>query len=127
MTRTRLLLCLTGLFALGVATGIGLQRRWPLGRVRDELRSMISYRPLNLLDSGWSIRGPFHAIFCRNVMIYFDKQTQYGILQKFVPLLRPDGLLFTGHSESFHHAANLFSLRGKTVYELANPVRTAHH
>lgn len=88
-------------------------------RVRDELRAMINYRPLNLLDAGWPIRGPFHAIFCRNVMIYFDKLTQYGILQKFVPLLHPDGLLFAGHSESFQHAADLFRPRGKTVYEPA--------
>ncbi len=86
-------------------------------RVRDELRALIDYRPLNLLDASWSIHGPFHAIFCRNVMIYFDKPTQYRILQKFVPLLHPDGLLFAGHSESFHHAANLFRPRGKTVYE----------
>jgi len=63
------------------------------------------------------VRGPFHAIFCRNVMIYFDKPTQYDVLQKFAPLLRPDGLLFAGHSESFHNAADLFHLRGRTVYE----------
>ncbi|MGP1679550.1 MAG: CheR family methyltransferase [Burkholderiales bacterium] len=88
-------------------------------RVRDELRALISYRPLNLLDALWPVRGPFHAIFCRNVMIYFDKPTQYGILQKFLPLLRPDGLLFAGHSESFHLAADLFRPRGKTVYEPA--------
>lgn len=88
-------------------------------RVRDELRALISYRPLNLLDTGWPIRGPFHAIFCRNVMIYFDKPTQYGILQRFLPLLHPDGLLFAGHSESFHHAVDLFRPRGKTVYEPA--------
>ena len=86
-------------------------------RVRDELRALINYRPLNLLDTAWPVRGPFSAIFCRNVMIYFDKPTQYAILQKFAPLLRPDGLLFAGHSESFHHAADLFRPRGKTVYE----------
>jgi chemotaxis methyl-accepting protein methylase len=45
-------------------------------------------------------------MFCRNVMIYFDKPTQYAILKKFVPLLREDGLLFAGHSESFLHAAD---------------------
>ncbi len=94
-------------------------------RVRDELRAMITYRPLNLLDSDWPIRGSFHAIFCRNVMIYFDKQTQYRILQRFAPLLRPEGLLFAGHSESFHHAADLFRPRGKTVYELAGRGRAA--
>jgi chemotaxis protein methyltransferase CheR len=89
-------------------------------RVRDELRALIKYRPLNLLGREWPVRGPFLAIFCRNVMIYFDKQTQYRILQRFVPLLEPDGLLFAGHSESFHHAADLFRPRGRTVYE---PVR----
>ncbi len=92
-------------------------------RVRDELRALISYRPLNLLDAGWPIRGPFHAIFCRNVMIYFDKPTQYGILRRFLPLLHSDGLLFAGHSESFHHAADLFRPRGKTVYEPAGRSR----
>ena len=94
-------------------------------RVREELQALISFRQLNLLDAGWPVRGPFHAIFCRNVMIYFDKTTQYGILRKFAPLLRPDGVMFAGHSESFHHAADLFRLRGKTVYELAGKGRTA--
>ncbi|PXW79679.1 CheR-type MCP methyltransferase [Nitrosomonas sp. Nm84] len=92
-------------------------------RVRPELRNMITFRQLNLLDDSWPIRGPFDAIFCRNVMIYFDKPTQYGILKKFVPLLASDGLLFAGHSESFQHAGDLFKLREKTVYELANKVR----
>ncbi len=95
-------------------------------RVRKELRDMITFRQLNLLHDSWPVRGPFDAIFCRNVMIYFDKPTQYRILQKFVPLLAPDGLLFAGHSESFHHAVDLFKPRGKTVYELADKAR-AHH
>jgi chemotaxis protein methyltransferase CheR len=54
-------------------------------------------------------------------MIYFDKETQLKILQRFAPLMRPDGLLFAGHSESFHNATQVFRLRGKTVYELAKP------
>jgi len=87
-------------------------------RVRPELRAMISFRPLNLLSNDWQIRGPMDAIFCRNVMIYFDKGTQLKILQRFAPLLHPDGLVFAGHSESFHNASHLFRLRGKTVYEL---------
>ncbi len=91
--------------------------------VRPELRNMITFRQLNLLDEDWPIRGPFDAIFCRNVMIYFDKPTQYKILKKFVPLLASDGLLFAGHSESFQHAIDLFKLREKTVYELANKQR----
>lgn len=92
-------------------------------RIRPELRNMITFRQLNLLDDNWPIRGPFDAIFCRNVMIYFDKPTQYKILKKFAPLLAPDGLLFAGHSESFQHAVDLFKLREKTVYELASRPR----
>ena len=87
-------------------------------RVRPELQQMISFTPLNLLERSWSLRGPFDAIFCRNVMIYFDKKTQRRILERFQPLLREDGLLFAGHSESFQHAADIFRPRGKTVYEL---------
>jgi chemotaxis protein methyltransferase CheR len=90
-------------------------------KVRPELQAMITFRPVNLLADEWRMRGPLDAIFCRNVMIYFDKQTQLKILQRFVPLLQPDGLLFAGHSESFYNATHLFRLRGKTVYELASP------
>lgn len=90
-------------------------------RVRPELRAMVTFRQVNLLSDTWPIRGPLDAIFCRNVMIYFDKETQLKILQRFAPLLRPDGLVFAGHSESFYNATHLFRLRGKTVYELANP------
>jgi chemotaxis protein methyltransferase CheR len=88
-------------------------------QVRKELRDLISFRQLNLLDDRWPINGPFDVIFCRNVMIYFDKDTQYKILGRFAPMLEAHGLLFAGHSESLHHAADFFKLRGKTVYELA--------
>jgi chemotaxis protein methyltransferase CheR len=91
-------------------------------RVRKELRDLITFRQLNLLDKSWPIRSPLDVIFCRNVMIYFDKPTQLEILKKFVPLLKNDGLLFAGHSESFYHAEAYFKLRGKTVYELAHKV-----
>ena len=96
-------------------------------RVRPELRAMVSFRQLNLLSNSWPIRGPLNAIFCRNVMIYFDKETQLKILQRFAPLLQPDGLLFAGHSENFHNAAHLFQSRGKTVYELVKPESNGHH
>jgi chemotaxis protein methyltransferase CheR len=92
-------------------------------RVRQELRDMIVFRQLNLLDRSWPLRPPFDAIFCRNVMIYFDKATQLAILKKFVPLLRDTGLLFAGHSESFYHGEDYFSLRGKTVYQLSSKAR----
>lgn len=95
-------------------------------KVRPELQAMITFRPVNLLADSWPIRGPLDAIFCRNVMIYFDKQTQLKILQRFVPLLQPDGLIFAGHSESFYNAAHLLRLRGRTVYELAKPHSHAH-
>ncbi|MDX8379103.1 MAG: CheR family methyltransferase [Gallionella sp.] len=90
-------------------------------RVRPELRDLITFRQLNLLADDWSVRGPLDVMFCRNVMIYFDKPTQLKILARFAPLLKPHGLLFAGHSESFHNAGHLFRLRGKTVYELTNP------
>lgn len=92
-------------------------------KVRKELCDLISFRQLNLLDSQWPVKGPFDVIFCRNVMIYFDKDTQYQILKRFAPMLEPHGLLFAGHSESLHHAADLFKLRGQTVYELAPQLR----
>lgn len=88
-------------------------------QVRPELRRLISFRRINLLDAGRPIHGPLDVIFCCNVMIYFGKDTRLAILKKFAPLLRSDGLLFAGHSESFHHADAWFRLRDHTVYELA--------
>ncbi len=89
-------------------------------RVRNELRQMVTFKRLNLLSDHWPISGPFDAIFCRNVMIYFDKPTQGKILSRFAPLMKPDGLMFAGHSENFLYISDLFKLRGKTVYELAD-------
>ncbi len=92
-------------------------------RVRKELRDMITFRQLNLLHDNWPIRPPLDAIFCRNVMIYFDKPTQLKMLAKFVPLLRKDGLLFAGHSENLYYAADYFKPQGKTVYGLATKLK----
>ena len=94
-------------------------------QVRKELRDLISFRTLNLLDEQWPINGTFDVIFCRNVMIYFDKDTQYKILKRFAPMLESHGLLFAGHSESLHHAADFFKLRGNTIYELAQSERNS--
>ena len=85
-------------------------------RVRPELRRLITFERLNLLDNNWGVKGPYHAIFCRNVMIYFDKPTQARILSRFAPLLKSDGLLFVGHSENLSFITTEFSLVGKTVY-----------
>jgi chemotaxis protein methyltransferase CheR len=88
-------------------------------RIRPELRQMITFKQLNLLADSWPLSGQFDIIFCRNVMIYFDKVTQGKILARFVPLMKPDALLFAGHSENFLYVSDAFKLRGKTVYELA--------
>lgn len=93
-------------------------------RVRPELQKLITYSRINLLDAQWpSLKGPLDVLFCRNVMIYFDKSTQYQTLKKFVPLLHPDGLLYAGHSESFLHAADLFRSLGRTIYERADRLK----
>lgn len=94
-----------------------------LVRVRKELRDMITFRQVNLLDAQWPVRGPFEAIFCRNVMIYFDKPTQRRILEKFIPVMHRDALLFAGHSESFQHADDLIKIRGRTVYTITDQAR----
>ncbi|MEY3202502.1 MAG: chemotaxis protein methyltransferase [Pseudomonadota bacterium] len=88
-----------------------------LVRMHPKLHELMSFRAINLLDSHYGLSAPFDAIFCRNVMIYFDKPTQYRVLQNLMPLLEPDGLLFAGHSESFFHAADIVRLREHTVYE----------
>lgn len=85
-------------------------------KVRPELAGLIDYRRLNLTEDGWGLEGRFDAVFCRNVMIYFDKATQHQVLQRIHRVLAPDGLLFAGHSESFLHAAELFRPAGRTVY-----------
>src|SRR5450830_1766405 len=92
-----------------------------LVRVRNELREMITFQQLNLLADTWPLKEPFDAIFCRNVMIYFDKPTQAKILAKFVPLMKPEAILFAGHSENFLYVSDSLKLRGKTVYELTKP------
>ncbi len=89
-----------------------------MARVRPELRQLVAFRQLNLLADGWPLAGQFDAIFCRNVMIYFDKATQRKILARFVPLMKPHALLFAGHSENFLYVSESLRLRGKTVYEL---------
>lgn len=93
-------------------------------RVRPELRQLVTFKQLNLLADKWPLTGQFDVIFCRNVMIYFDKGTQRKILSRFVPLMKPHALLFAGHSENFLYVSEALKLRGKTVYEL-DELRTA--
>jgi chemotaxis protein methyltransferase CheR len=92
-------------------------------RVVDGLRRLITFEPINLLDTRWPLQGRYDAIFCRNVMIYFDKPTQLSIIRKMVPLLADNGLFFAGHSESFFHASDLIRPVGRTVYHAVRPVK----
>lgn len=87
-------------------------------KVRDILQKDIHFRQLNLIAEEWDVPAPFDAIFCRNVMIYFDKNNQLRLLKRFAKLLKPDGLLFVGHSEHFAHTDSPFRLQGKSVYYL---------
>lgn len=85
-------------------------------RIRDELRALVEFRQINLLANTWPVEPGLDVIFCRNVMIYFDKPTQLQVLERMTRLLRPDGLFFAGHSESFAHASDLVRLIGRTLY-----------
>ena len=69
-------------------------------RVKPELRAQVTFRQLNLLDGEPPFRDPFHVIFCRNVMIYFDRPTQEELVNKLCRLLVPGGYLLVGHAES---------------------------
>lgn len=84
-------------------------------RVRPELARMITFRQLNLMHA-LPMRGPLDVIFCRNVIIYFDKETQRELFARMAPLQRPGDLLFLGHSESLFKVSDDWSLIGKTVY-----------
>jgi chemotaxis protein methyltransferase CheR len=92
-------------------------------RVRRELAQLVTFSQLNLRDASWSTEGPFDAIFCRNVLIYFDKPTQREVLTRMAGRLADDGLLFAGHSESLLHVSDLFAPCGRTVYRKAGGKR----
>ncbi len=89
-------------------------------RVRPELVSTVEFLRINLMDESWPVGPGLDAIFCRNVMIYFDKPTQRRLIERFAALLRPQGLFFAGHAESLLDSGRHFRLRGQTVYELAS-------
>jgi chemotaxis protein methyltransferase CheR len=83
--------------------------------VHPRLRELVSILPLNLLHD-WPMQGPFDAIFCRNVVIYFDKPTKQRLFQRYAGLLPDGGYLFLGHSESMYGLNDSFDLIGRTVY-----------
>jgi chemotaxis protein methyltransferase CheR len=77
--------------------------------IDDRVKKLVSFGRLNLLDSARvAAEGPFDAIFCRNVLIYFDKPTQKRVVESFAKALRPGGYLFLGHAESLFHLTDLY-------------------
>jgi chemotaxis protein methyltransferase CheR len=84
-------------------------------KVRSDLQDIITFKYLNLMQD-WPVQGPLDFIFCRNVMIYFDQETQARLLQRMAALLKPNGYLFVGHSEALARHASSFQLVGKTIY-----------
>jgi chemotaxis protein methyltransferase CheR len=116
----------SGIYALDRLAGISdeFRRRWMLrgsgeyeglASVHPRLRQLVSIQPLNLLHA-WPMRGPFDAIFCRNVVIYFDQPTKQQLFRRFAQLLPAGGYLFLGHSESLHGINDEFELVGRTIY-----------
>lgn len=81
------------------------------------VRELISFKPLNLMNNPWPMRGPFDAVFCRNVAIYFDKKTQGELFSRLGAILVPEGFLYIGHSENLGAGGSNFRLVGKTIYQ----------
>jgi chemotaxis protein methyltransferase CheR len=81
----------------------------------EELKSLITFRQLNLLDP-WPMKGPFDIVFCRNVVIYFDKDTQRQLFDRLADIQEPGGWLFIGHSENLFNVTQRYKLVGRTVY-----------
>jgi chemotaxis protein methyltransferase CheR len=81
----------------------------------EELRQLITFKQLNLMHE-WPMKGPFDAIFCRNVIIYFDKETQRALFERMAMLQRPGDYLFLGHSESLYRVSDRYELIGRTIY-----------
>jgi chemotaxis protein methyltransferase CheR len=100
-------------FRKGIGSNLGK------AKVVPELQQMISFRQLNLMDS-WPMRGLFDIIFCRNVVIYFSKQNQRILFDRFANALDRRGYLFVGHSESLFDICDRFSLLGNTIYTRRN-------
>lgn len=86
-------------------------------RIVPELRKLLSFQKVNLMDQKWALPNDFDIVFCRNVMIYFDKETQLIILKKIIKHMREDSLYFAGHSENFGHVGKILTPLGKTIYK----------
>ncbi|MDY6862454.1 MAG: CheR family methyltransferase, partial [Thermodesulfobacteriota bacterium] len=94
--------------------GTGSQRSF--FRIVPELRNRIKFQQLNLTDRSFGIRIPIHILFCRNVIIYFDRKTQIELFKKFYNQLIPGGYLFIGHSETLYGINGQFHQVATTIY-----------
>jgi len=82
----------------------------------QSLRKLVAFKPLNLLDP-WPMKGPFDIVFCRNVVIYFSKDTQRDLFDRFADLIATGGFLYIGHSESLYKVSNRFKIVGQGIYQ----------
>ncbi len=85
-------------------------------RAKDSIAELITFKQLNLLHD-WPMKGPFDIIFCRNVVIYFNVDTQRVLFDRYANILTERGRLFIGHSESLHNVTTRFTAKGRTIYE----------
>lgn len=88
-------------------------------KVKPQLQRDITFKQLNLLE-GWPMKGPFDVIFCRNVVIYFDTETKTKLFKRYARLLRPNGYLILGHSETMSRDVAEFEAIGRTIYRKVN-------
>jgi len=93
------------------------ERSRSLVRICPQLRSLVSFRRINFMDDDFGIAEKMDIIFCRNVVIYFDKPTQQTLMQKFHKQLKPGGYLFIGHSETLNGLDVNFKAVASTVYQ----------
>lgn len=94
-------------------------------KAKPELQELIRFRHLNLMHNPWPVHGPFDAIFCRNVIIYFDRATQQRLIARLTRLLRPDGYLILGHSESVHDPDMGLRHVGQSIYQFTGSHETS--
>ena len=87
-------------------------------KVSPKLQELITFKQLNLMNA-WPMKGKFDILFCRNVVIYFNKDTQRILFDRFADILKEDSHMFIGHSESLYKVTDRFSLIGKTIHQKA--------
>lgn len=85
-------------------------------RAQPNIKSLVEFRRINLNDNQYAVDGPFDLIFCRNVLIYFNRDTKAAVIDRLTRHLSPTGLLFLGHSETLHTAAHTLRHAGPTAY-----------